>query len=359
MTKTRNTSHEPRATGHGSRATGHKRETIYVIAGRDPDLSGLVNAEYKEILEQLLEPSQRTMALFDADAASVSASEVLDELRTLPFLADKRVVVIRGADDFVSKNRQLLEKYFENPSPTGVLILTVNSWPAQTRLAKQLSAVGKLISVTQPKPWQLPQRLCQYANDAHGKDLSHDAAALLIELTGDDLCRLYSEIDKLATFVDKEKVIAVNHVELLIGHNRLFDAFEVIDAIMAGDQGGALDGIRPASGGRAVERLRTMFAEDKTTEYTVVGAFAFHFRRMFNAKALLEKGLRQDEIAGKIRIWSNKKDSFFAHVRKLSLKQIGQYLQKLAEIDHAIKTGQTKAQVAMEQLVLGLVAGPT
>jgi DNA polymerase III delta subunit len=36
------------------------------------------------------------------------------------------------------------------------------------------------------------------------------------------------------------------------------------------------------------------------------------------------------------------------------LKQIGQYLQKLAEIDHAIKTGQTKAQVAMEQLVLGL-----
>ena len=336
MTKSRATSHEPRA-------TGHRREPIYVIAGKE---ESLVNAEYRELLEHLLEPSQRAMAFFDADATSVSASEVLDELRTLPFLADKRVVVIRGADDFVSKNRQLLEKYFENPSPTGVLILTVNSWPAQTRLAKQLSAVGKLISVTQPKPWQLPQRLCQYANDAHGKDLSRDAAALLIELTGDDLCRLYSEVDKLATFADKEKVITVNHVELLIGHNRLFDAFEVIDAIMDGNLA------------EAVERLRTMFAEDKTTEYTVVGAFAFHFRRMFSAKVLLEKGLRQDEIAGKIRIWSNKKDSFFAHVRKLSLKQIGQYLQKLAEIDHAIKTGQTKAQVAMEQLVLGLVTCP-
>jgi DNA polymerase-3 subunit delta len=321
-------------------------EAIYVIAGKE---ESLVNAEYREILESAiggLEPSQRVMALFDADAASVSASEVLDELRTVPFLTDKRVVVIKGADDFVSQNRQVLEKYFDNPSPTGVLILTVSSWPPQTKLAKRLPAVGKLISVTQPKPWQLPQRLCQYANDAHGKKLSDDAAAILIELTGDDLGRLYSEVDKLATFVDNEKVITASHVELLIGHNRLFNAFAVIDAIMDGNIA------------KAVERLRRMFAEDKDSEYRVVGAFAFHFRKMFNAKVLLEKGLRYDEIAKRIQLRSNR-DSFFAHVRKVSLKQIGGYLQKLAEIDHAIKTGRTKAQVAIEQLVLGLAAGPT
>jgi DNA polymerase-3 subunit delta len=318
------------------------RELIYVIAGKEEPL---VNAECRELLGKLLEPEHRATGLFDADAASVSASEVLDELRTVPFLTDKRVVVIKGADDFVSENRQLLEKYFDNPSPTGVLILTVSNWSAKTNLAKQLSAVGKLISVEQPKPSQLPHRLCQYANDSYGKKLSNDAAALLVELAGDNLGRLYSEVDKLATFAGEEKVITASHVELLIGHNRLFNAFAVIDAIMDGNLA------------EAVERLRRMFAEDKDSEYTIVGAFAFHFRRMFNAKVLLEKGLRYDEIAKKFQIWSNK-DSFFARVRKVSLKQIGGYLQKLAEIDHAIKTGRTKPQVAMEQLVLGLVAGP-
>jgi DNA polymerase-3 subunit delta len=317
------------------------RELIYVIAGKEEPL---VNAECRELLGKLLEPSQRATGLFDADAASVSVSEVLDELRTVPFLTDKRVVVIKGADDFVSENRQLLEKYFDNPSPTGVLVLTVSSWSAQTKLAKRLPEVGKLISVEQPKPSQLPHRLCQYANDSYGKKLSNDAAALLVELAGDNLGRLYSEVDKLATFVDKEKVITANHVELLIGHNRLFNTFAVIDAIMAGDVA------------QAVERLRRMFAEDKDSEYTVVGAFAFHFRRMFNAKALLERGNTPSEIAGRLRIWSNK-ESFFARVRKVSLKQIGGYLKRLAEIDHAIKTGRTKAQVAMEQLVLGLAAG--
>ncbi len=50
-------------------------ELIYVIAGKE---ESLVNAHCRELLDKLLEPSQRTTGLFDAEAASVSASEVLD-----------------------------------------------------------------------------------------------------------------------------------------------------------------------------------------------------------------------------------------------------------------------------------------
>jgi DNA polymerase-3 subunit delta len=258
-------------------------------------------------------------------------------------LTDKRVVVVKNGDKFISENRQLLERYFDNPCPTGILVLTVSSWPANTNLAKKLPSVGKLLKVTQPKPWQLPQRLMQYASDAHAKNLTKEAAELLIELTGDGLTRLYGEIDKLALFADAEKRITANHVESLIGHNRLYNAFAVIDACLAGDVAGA------------VNRLRNMFAEDKSTEYTVVGAFAFHFRRMFNAKVLLEEGARPAEIGNRLRIWSNK-DSFFSQVRTMSLKQVGENLRQLANIDYAIKTGRTKPHVAIEQLVLKLAS---
>jgi len=316
---------------------------IYVIAGKE---DSLVNTHCRELLDKLMEPSQRATGLFDAEPAVVSASDVLDELRTAPFLTDKRVVLIKGADDFISKNRPLFEKYFDNPCPTGRLVLTVKTWDARTKLAKKLAKVGELISVTQPKPWELPQRLIRYASEAHDKKLSRNAAELLIELTGDELSRLYSEIDKLALFADTEKAITPKHTELLIGHNRLFNAFAVIDAIIAGNAGAA------------VERLRGMFAGDKSTEYTVVGAFAFHFRRMFDAKVMLEKGSPRSEIEKKLRLWRNK-DGFFAQLRQMSLKQIGKYLQRLAETDYAIKTGQTKAKVAMEQLVLSLAAETT
>jgi len=315
-----------------------KYEPIDVIVGEE---KSLVDAECEKLLEKLLEPQQRVTGLFNADPAEVSATEVLDELRTLPFLTERRVVLVKGADKFVSENRELLEKYFDNPCPTGILILTVSSWSAQTRLAKRLPAVGKLLSVAKPRREQLPQRLVQYASDAHEKNLTEAAAELLIELSGDELVRLYGEVDKLALFAHNEKSITEQHIESLIGHNRIFGVFAVIDAVIAGNIA------------QAIYRLRTMFAEDKTAEYTVVGAFAFHFRRMFGAKVLLENGVGSAEIASRLRIWGDR-DSFFAQLRKVSLKQIGSILQQLAATDYAIKTGRAKAEVAAEQLVLRL-----
>jgi DNA polymerase-3 subunit delta len=316
-------------------------ELIYVIAGKD---ESLVSSQCQELLDGLLEPSQRAMGLFDAEAASVSASDVLDELRTAPFLTDKRVVRIKGADDFISNNRPLLEKYFDSPCPTGRLILTVKSWDSRTKLAKKLPTVGKLINAAPPSRKELPYRLMEYAADAHDKKLSLTTAILLIELTGDELTRLYSEIDKLALYAGEQKIIAQKHVESLIGHNRLFSAFAVIDAIIAGNAG------------VAIERLRGMFAADKSTEYTVVGAFAYHLRKMFDAKILLDKGVQQRQIENRLRIWGDT-NAFFAHLRQMSLKQVGQYLQQLGETDYEIKTGQTQAKVAMEQFVLKLCRG--
>ena len=315
-------------------------ELIYVIAGKE---QSLVNANCREVLDELLEPSQRTTGLFNVDAGTASASEVLDELRTAPFLTDKRVVFIKDADKFVSNHRELLEKYFDNPCPTGRLVMTVGSWDSRTKLARKLPKVGKLISVTPPKPWELPRYLIDYAQNTYNKRLDRNAAMLLVELAGDELTRLCSEVDKLALFADADKVITTRHIEALIGHNRLFDAFSVIDTIITGETG------------RAVERLRTMFESDKSAEYTVVGAFAYHLRRMFGAKAMMEKGISAADIVKRMRIWNNK-DRFFSQLRKVSLRQIAGYLQQLAEVDFEIKTGRTTAPIAMEQFVLSLIA---
>lgn len=316
-------------------------DRIYVIAGKEPSLVG---AKCQTLLDQLLDPQDRMTGLLSVEGSQTSIAEVLDELRTAPFLTGQRVVVVKEADSFVSSNRPSLEKYFEKPSSTGTLILTVGSWPGQTKLAKRLPKVGKLIDVTPPKRSELPRNLAQYAHDSHGKKLDRAAAELLVEMAGEGLTQLYNEIDKLAIFVGDEKTITAGHVESLAGHNRVFGAFEVIESMIGG---------APM---QAIRRLRNMFEEDKSAEYTVIGAFAYHFRRMFNAKVMLQSGARPDVVGSKLRIWSHG-DRFFSQLRQTSLEQIGQYIQQLAAIDYAVKTGQAKTQVAMEQLVLRLAAG--
>ncbi len=313
---------------------------IYVIVGKD---ESLVNLHCRELVDELVEPDQRAMGLFEPEPNQVTITEVLDELRTLPFLTDKRVVLIEQADDFVTAYRTRLEDYFDSPSSTGVLILTVGTWRSNTKLAKKLKKVGQLIDAGTPSAGQLPSRLIQYAADAHSKKLSSETARLLIELAGDELVRLYSEIDKLALYANEKKTITAEHVEALVGHNRLFSAFAVIDAVISGQTA------------QALQRLRKMFADDRNAEFTVVGAFAYHLRRQFRARVMLDKGVNLRQIRGQLRIFG-KTDEFFAQLRKMSLRRIGRYHSELAATDYAIKTGQVHTKVAMEQLVLKLAS---
>lgn len=310
--------------------------SIYVICGKD---KFLVGNECDALLDKLLPVDQRAMALYQPRAESAVISEVLDELRTLPFLAERRVVLIKDADGFVSDNREYLEKYFDKPSSCGVLVLVVSTWPKNTKLAKKLSGVGQLLDVGEIKANMLPKFAADCAESNYGKKFAGGGAQLLVELVGDDPGRISSEVEKLAMYVGDRKSITTEDVEKLIGHNRMFNAFAVIDAILAGDVGGA------------IERLRNMFAADKSAEFTVVGAFAYHFRRLFAAKALLEQGVGRRQVMSELRIWGNV-DGFFRQLGGMSLERIAGVLCELARIDFASKTGGGATSVAIEQLVL-------
>jgi len=326
-----------------SKKTKSDTKSICVIAGKD---EFLVANQCEALVGELLTDEQRPMCLYQPKADEVAVADVLDELRTLPFLADIRVVLIKDADKFVSANREVLEKYFDKPSPTGVLILAVASWPGNTRLAKKLPKIGRLIKVTDIARRSLPKYVADYTRREHSKSFAAGAAQLLVELVGDEPGRLCSEADKLAMYISEKKSITIKDVEALTGHNRIFGAFAVIDAVTDGNVAAA------------VERLRNMFASDRQAEYRVVGAFAYHFRRMFKARVMLDKGTNRNQVAGQLGLWGNV-DGFFDQLSRISLEEIGSVLAQLARIDYLAKTGQTDVKVSVEQLVLGLVSALT
>lgn len=318
--------------------TKRDAKCVYVISGKD---KFLVATRCELLLDEVIDFEHRPMCLYEPRADEAAIADVLDELRTLPFCADRRVVLIKDAGDFISANREILEKYFDSPSPTGVLVLTVQTWHKNSRLAKKLPKIGSLINVEDIKSYHLLRYVSDYLEQKHDKLLSEPVARLMVELVGDDPGRLCREADKLAVYVGEQKRINALDVEKLIGYNRTFSAFAVIDAITAGDIT------------EAIGRLRNMFAGDKSAEYTVVGAFAFHFRRMFRARCLLDEGVDPGRICKQLGIWANK-PAFFSQLGKVSLEMIGQVLAELARIDYSVKTGRAQTKVAVEQLLLEL-----
>lgn len=314
---------------------GKQVKPIYVIAGKQ---QSLVNQACQKLLDELMPSEQRQQGLFTLDPEQLTPAELLDEVKTAGFLTDRKVVLLKNADSFISAHRETLEKYFDNPAGGSILIFTVKTWQSNTRLAKKLSKTGELISISEPKGKNLNSYVADYAANEHNKQLTPAACELLVMLAGAKPGLLTGEIDKLAAYVgDKEKIEPAD-VEALSAGSTMLNVFEVIDLMTAGKTE------------RAVSRLRTIFAEDKSAEYTIVGAFAYYFRKMFDAKVLLSRGVSPSQTAGKLRIWKNKRE-FFNAVGNLELKQIGGYISGLAETDYRIKTGRARAQTAIEQLV--------
>lgn len=167
-------------------------------------------------------------------------ADVLDELRTLPFLVRRRVVIVDDADPFVTAHRKELEGLADAPPTAGALILVVKTWPGNTRLAKAIAKVGLAVECKTPDERELPQWLVQLARTRSSVKLHPAAAQLLVELVGPEIGLLASEIEKLAVSVGEKREIGREDVAKLVGAGRVESIWRTLDAATTGQAAEAL-----------------------------------------------------------------------------------------------------------------------
>ncbi len=313
---------------------------VYVLAGKDRRLSV---DKLDELVDFILGDADRQMALESYEGDKTVLSDVLDALQTPSFLADKRVVVIKQADDFISKYRGELEAYLAKPSDSGVLIMLAESFPANTRLAKIAKEIGKIINTAPASMKELPGFLAQYASDKYQLSLSSTCAYMLIDLVGPDSGILISEIDKIAAYVKGPHshidTVRAADIQAVVGDNKQHTVFNVIDAMTAGKAGAAL------------EHLDKMLNQDRNAEFAAVGAMAWHFRRLYEGRVMLDEGNNGGQIIQHLRIW-NQKEQFIAQIKAMPIEKIASGLCALAEIDYHSKIGKSTVSDGLTKMIV-------
>ena len=178
----------------------------------------------------------------DDDALSVarfagehaSLADVLDEVRTLPFFAKRRVVLVENADPFVSAHRKELEGYVEHPSGSGALVLSVKTWPGNTRLAKLTEKAGVAVDCKGPNDRTLLPWIVHLAKSRFGVTLDPEAAGLLLELVGPEVGLLVGELDKLSVYVGGKGKVRRDDVARTVGAGRIETIWKVLEAATTG-----------------------------------------------------------------------------------------------------------------------------
>ncbi len=282
---------------------------------------------------------QLVITSFDGD--KVSLPEVLDELLTFPFLSQYRLVIINEADKFITANREKLEAYLEKPSKTGILLMQVKTFPATTKLAKKAAQIGWVQKYEELTAKELPGFITDYAKNEYGLKFKADAVSLLIGLTGDSAGQLINEVDKIAAYLSSgnSKEITEKEIEMLVGNNRQYDAFSVIDAMANGNVGLALN------------LLDQMLGKTRDSEFTAVGAFAWYFRKLYSGRLMYAQKHSPYEIPRAAGVWHNQ-EAFMKLVKAMPGKKIATGLQRLTQIDYASKSGLGTVKDGLEKFIV-------
>ena len=208
--------------------------------------------------------------------------DVLDELSTMAmFGGDKRLVVVREADEFVTRYRGELEDYVAKPRTGGILVLVVKSWPATTRLAKAVAKTGLHVDCNCPPSARLPRWLSAWAKREHNVQLSQACGEMLVEMVGTELGLLDQELAKLALAAGPGGKISADDLTQMVGSWRAKTTWAMLDAVLAGDVRGSL-----------VELDRLLLAGESPV--ALLGQMASSLRRFAAATRLI----LQAEAAG-------------------------------------------------------------
>jgi len=164
---------------------------------------------------------------------------VLDALFTPPFLADRRIVVLRDAENLDAAQAGRLASRLGEPFAPNILVLAVTGKALPASLAKAVKAHGREIETSpvgnKTRQWMSDQ--LQLA-PVH---LEPAARQLLEKHLGEDVSRLHSLLDVLTAAYGEGGRVSVADLEPFLGEEGSSPPWDLTDALEKGDVQSAVE----------------------------------------------------------------------------------------------------------------------
>ena len=329
---------------------------IYILAGPD-DFS--VARELDKIKRETGDRESLEMNTAVLDGRQVTLEQLAMACDTLPFLVEKRLVIINGLlsrfEPKKNTGRRGKGRTKETPNDTGpfsecllrmpestVLVIIEETVNPQNPLYKALGAKAKTRNFPLIRGREL-QDWVQRQVAAEKSQISPKAASLLTRLVGSNLWVMASEIQKLALYASGRKIEEAD-VNTLVGYTQQTSVFNLVDAVLE---------FRTE---QAEKLLQEQLRMGDPPSYMLI-MLARQVRMIILAKDMSRKRMSNIEIQNRLGI----KNDFV--IRK-TLEQASRYsIARLKEVYHsildtdvAIKTGKLAEELALYLLVAELSA---
>jgi DNA polymerase-3 subunit delta len=309
---------------------------VYILHGDD----GLAINEYlRRLTDKLGDPGTAQLNLLEVHGDQAVLGEIETASLAAPFLAPRRLVVVRPLGKLAHPFPPLAGLLDRLPSTTGLVLVEPRVLPKDSALLKWASQNPdrSYVRAFEPPRGAALVRWIQQRAEQLGGHIDSTAAALLAEASAGDARTSAQELAKLLDFVDRARSVSTADIEALTPARGQADIFALVDSL--GHRNGRL----------AMQQL-TRLLEREEPRY-IFAMVVRQFRLLLLAREALDGGRSPRETLGLAPFIA---DKIAGQAGNFPMPRLESIYRDLLEIDVASKRGQADLEVALDTLVVSL-----
>lgn len=204
---------------------------IYILTGDEAYyIDELANVFEHSLLDESEKDFNQTL-FYGRD---ITVDDILSSSKQYPIMAERRLVLVREAQDIEKKDWSKFESYFKNPVPTTTIVICFKYKTIEKAFLKKVDKIGIVFESKKLYDSAIPQWTINYAKTI-GIKINPQISQLIADYLGNNLGKIANELSKLKLNVREAEEITINHIEEHIGISKDFNVFELQKALSVRD----------------------------------------------------------------------------------------------------------------------------
>jgi DNA polymerase-3 subunit delta len=347
------------------------KPSIYLLHGDDHfGIMGFIEG----LVAKMGDPVAAQMNINRLQVGVDQERDIKSTCLAIPFLRDRRLVILTGFEEILknldadagrdadakkrrdTQRKETLDFLSDIPQSTALLLIVEDEWikvkgawdwktlPVKHWLTtwmegNKTNAYDRLFAL--PRGKDMITWINKQAQKMGGQ-ISPAAAQALASAIGNDTQLAHHELDKLFTYVNRQRAVDVADVESLTAPIIQENVFEMADAIGRRDSR------------RALGALHDLLKESSMEELT--GMVIRQFRLLMLVKEALATSMTVTEMSGLVKLPVGIVEKYINQARGYSLKELKGIYRRLLTLDLSNKTSQMPPEVALDMFIVSITS---
>ena len=306
---------------------------VYLLYGEEAYLK----KQYKEKLRNAMLPSDDTMNYTYYEGKGINVNEVIDLAETLPFFAERRLIVLEDTGLFKSAAPELADYLKEMPETTFMIFIETEV-DKRSKLYKAVQNKGRVVELGRQDETTLLRWVAGNVKRAN-KQISENTIGYFLGKVGTDMENIQKELEKLFCYTMDKDSITTRDVETICTTQITNQIFDMVNAVADKQQK------------KALEYYYDLLAL-KEPPMRILFLLTRQFKLLLEVKTMDKQGYPRKEIAEKAGINPFVVGKYQTQAKAFSEKELRGIMEDAVDTEESVKTGRLTDTLGVELFII-------